>query len=84
MISEEATRCGADDVVGLKTYVYDFGSGIIELLAIGTAIKKNPNVKVLSPNLIPQAIIKDTETFTNNTPYFSTMGQQPGRSTSDY
>ncbi|HEY9715005.1 MAG TPA: heavy metal-binding domain-containing protein [Chroococcales cyanobacterium] len=67
-IAEDAAACGADDVVGIKTYVYDFGSGIIELLAIGTAIKKMPNIKVHSPQLIPQAIIKDSETFINRVP----------------
>jgi uncharacterized protein YbjQ (UPF0145 family) len=71
MIADDAASCGAEDVVGIKTYVYDLGGGVIELLAIGTAIKKMPNIKVLSPNLIPQAIIKDTETFTNKVPYFA-------------
>ena len=44
-ISSDAASCGADDVVGIKTYVYDLGGGIIELMAIGTAIKKMPNCK---------------------------------------
>lgn len=65
MISQDAASCGAEDVLGVKTYVYDCGGGIIELLVIGTAIKKMPNIETHSPNLIPQAIIKDTETFTN-------------------
>jgi uncharacterized protein YbjQ (UPF0145 family) len=65
MINQDAAGCGAEDVVGVRTYVYDFGGGIIELLVIGTAIKKIPNIKTLSPLLIPQAIIKDTDTFTN-------------------
>jgi uncharacterized protein YbjQ (UPF0145 family) len=68
MISEEAVTCGADDVVGVKTYVYDLGGGVIELLAIGTAIKKMSNLRVSSNNLIPQAIIRDVETFTNKVP----------------
>jgi uncharacterized protein YbjQ (UPF0145 family) len=82
MISQDAAGCDADDVVGIKTYVYDLGGGIIELLAIGTAIKKMPDVKVLSPNLIPQAIIKDAETFTNKVNWASTALQTV--STSDY
>ena len=69
MIQEDAASCNADDVVGIKTYVYDFGGGIIELLAIGTAIKKMSGIDIKSPALIPQAIIKDTETFTNRTVY---------------
>ena len=71
MVSADAAECGADDVVGIKTYVYDFG-GMIELLTIGTAIKKMPDMKVSSPHLISQAIIKDTDTFTNNVPIFGT------------
>ena len=65
IIQQDASSCGADDVVGVKTYVYDFGGGIIELLVIGTAIKKMPNLQTHSPLLIAQAIIKDTDTFTN-------------------
>jgi uncharacterized protein YbjQ (UPF0145 family) len=65
IIQQDASACGADDVVGVKTYVYDFGGGIIELLVIGTAIKKMQNLHTHSPLLIAQAIIKDTDTFTN-------------------
>lgn len=69
MIAQDAAACGADDVLGVKTYVYDFGGGIIELLVIGTAIKKMPNIQTLSPQLIPQVVIKDVETFTNKMVY---------------
>lgn len=75
MIQEDAQSCGADDVVGVKTYVYDFGGGVVELLAIGTAIKRFPNIAPLSGQLIPQAIIKDVETFTNKTPLMAAMAQ---------
>ncbi|MBC7997191.1 MAG: heavy metal-binding domain-containing protein [Leptolyngbya sp.] len=78
MIQEDATQCGADDVVGVKTYVYDFGGGVIELLAIGTAIKKFPNIPELTGNLIPQAIIKDVETFQNRVPLMATYTQSLG------
>jgi uncharacterized protein YbjQ (UPF0145 family) len=71
MIAQDAAGCGADDVVGVKTYVYDLGGGIIELLAIGTAIKKMPNIQVRSKGLIPQAIIKDTDTFINKVNFTS-------------
>ncbi len=62
-IADEATICGADDVVGIKTYVYDLGSGIIELMAIGTAIKKLADIKPSSSTLLTQAVIKDKHTF---------------------
>ena len=68
MIAADAATVDAEDVVGVKTYVYDFGGGVIELLAIGTAIKKMPNMKPRTSQLIPQAIIKDVDTFTNKVP----------------
>lgn len=76
MISEDAAGCNADEVVGVKTYVYDLGGGVIELLAIGTAIKKMPNMAPNSNNLIPQAIIKDVETFTNKVPTWGDVVQR--------
>ncbi|MEH2375087.1 heavy metal-binding domain-containing protein [Nostoc sp.] len=64
-IATDAANSGADQVVGIKTYVYQLGSGIIEFMAIGTAIKKLPGVTTNSTNLIPQAIISDRDTFIN-------------------
>ncbi len=63
IINDEAKSLGADDVVGVKTYLYQLGNGLIEFLAIGTAVKKFPNIKTLSPQLPPQAIIVDKSTF---------------------
>jgi len=65
-ISIEAAKCGADDVIGIKTYVYDLGGGILELMAIGTAIKKTTEIKPATSNLLVQAVIKDTHTFFNS------------------
>ncbi len=64
-IAQDANACGADDVVGIKTYVYQLGSGIIEFMAIGTAVKKIPGVQTLSPLLPAQAVIRDKDTFVN-------------------
>jgi uncharacterized protein YbjQ (UPF0145 family) len=64
-IAEDARRCHADQVVGIKTYVYNLGGGIIEFLAIGTAIKQMPGVTTQSEMLLPQAIINDQDTFIN-------------------
>lgn len=63
IITDEATAIGADDVVGVKTYVYDLGNGLIEFLAIGTAVKKSTRVKTESEQLLPQAIVVDKDTF---------------------
>ncbi len=64
-IAKDAEECGADDVVGIKTYVYSLGSGIIEFLAIGTAVKKFPGVTTVSEQLPPQAVMRDKDTFIN-------------------
>jgi uncharacterized protein YbjQ (UPF0145 family) len=64
-IRADAELCGADDVVGIKTYVYNLGSGIIEFMAIGTAVKKMPGFQTLTDALPPQAVIKDKDTYFN-------------------
>ncbi|KTC85054.1 heavy metal-binding domain-containing protein [Legionella brunensis] len=63
IINEEAKAIGADDVIGVKTYVYQLGNGLIEFLAIGTAVKKLSASTTESEQLPPQAIIVDRDTF---------------------
>jgi uncharacterized protein YbjQ (UPF0145 family) len=65
IINKEADAIGADEVVGVKTYVYQLGSGLIEFLAIGTAVKKVPGLKNQSEELMPQAFAQDWDTFVN-------------------
>lgn len=67
IINEEAQSIGADDVVGVKTYVYQIGNGLIEFLAIGTAVKKTNRTKTESEQLPPQAIVVDKDTFYDST-----------------
>ncbi|MGC3988885.1 MAG: heavy metal-binding domain-containing protein [Chthoniobacteraceae bacterium] len=62
MLRDEAQSIGADDVVGLKTHIHQMG-GLIEFMAIGTAVKKLPGIAPLSPSLPPQAIIRDKDTW---------------------
>jgi uncharacterized protein YbjQ (UPF0145 family) len=64
-IAKDAQRCNADEVLGIKTYVYNLGGGIIEFLAIGTAVKKMSGISTNSDALLPQAIIRDQDTFIN-------------------
>jgi uncharacterized protein YbjQ (UPF0145 family) len=66
-IEEDAERCGADEVVGVKTRVYDLGGGLVEFMALGTAVKKVAGAKTLSDALPPQAIILDRDTFIDST-----------------
>ncbi|HSD36353.1 MAG TPA: heavy metal-binding domain-containing protein [Rhodocyclaceae bacterium] len=64
-IGEDARDAGAEQVLGVKTYVYNLGGGIIEFLAIGTAVRKMDGTGTRSDNLLPQAIIRDQDTFVN-------------------
>jgi len=66
-IEKDAEACGADDVVGVKTRVYDLGNGMVEFMAIGTAVKKVAGAKTKNEALPPQAIIQDRETFIDST-----------------
>jgi uncharacterized protein YbjQ (UPF0145 family) len=65
IINKEADKIGADEVVGVKTYVYKLGGGLIEFLAIGTAVKKIDGLTCKSTELVPQAFTSDWETFVN-------------------
>jgi uncharacterized protein YbjQ (UPF0145 family) len=62
-IEEEAERFQADEVVGVKTKIYDLGGGLVEFMAIGTAVKKIPGLTTSSTQLLPQAIIQDRDTY---------------------
>lgn len=73
LIRHEAEELGADGVLGVKLHIHEIGSGLIEVMAIGTAIKKNPNVNTTTEQLIPQAIIQDRDTF------FQAAAPVPGR-----
>ena len=64
-VQAQAQAIGADDVLGIQTYIYNLGSGVIEFLAIGTAVKRIENVSPRSDQLPPQAIIRDKDTFIN-------------------
>lgn len=65
-IEQDAEACGADEVIGVKTRVYDLGGGLVEFMAIGTAVKKIEGVKTFRDSLPPQAIIRDQDTFVDS------------------
>jgi uncharacterized protein YbjQ (UPF0145 family) len=66
-IERDAESCGADEVVGVKTHIYDLGGGLIEFMAIGTAVRRVAGVKTKSPTLPAQAVLQDRETFVDAT-----------------
>ncbi len=64
-LRDQAQAIGADEVLGIKTYIYNLGNGVIEFLAIGTAVKRLEGISTYSSQLPPQAIIRDKNTFIN-------------------
>lgn len=66
-IRDEAAALGAEGVIGTKVYVYEIGRGFVEVLAIGTAIRKHATVATASDQLLLQAIITDRPTFFDET-----------------
>lgn len=62
-IARDAEACGADDVVGVRTYIKNLSGGVVEFMAIGTAVKKIPGIETLTDALPPQAVMQDSDTF---------------------
>ena len=62
-IKSEADALGAEDVVGVKTYIQEVGNGLVEFMAIGTAIKKQPGMKTANPALPVHAMVGEKDTW---------------------
>ena len=57
-------------MVGIKTHIHEIGS-LIEFMAIGTAVKRAPQMQPQTPTLPVQAIIKDKDTWIADDDIFS-------------
>jgi uncharacterized protein YbjQ (UPF0145 family) len=62
-IKREADALGADEVVGVKTYIQEVGNGLVEFMAIGTAIRKVPGMGVQSQALPVHAMVSEKDTW---------------------
>ena len=62
-LKREADSIGAEEVVGVKTYVAQISPNLVEFLAIGTAVRKSPGVAVATPNLPAHAIVSEKDTW---------------------
>lgn len=58
-LREEAARFGAERVIGNKLQIRELGPGLVEVMAIGTAVVRTTDMAPATPLLIPQAIIVD-------------------------
>jgi uncharacterized protein YbjQ (UPF0145 family) len=57
LIRRDAQALGAERVIGNRLQIKEIGSGLVEVVAIGTAVKRAENMKPETPQLIPQAVI---------------------------
>jgi uncharacterized protein YbjQ (UPF0145 family) len=62
-VKSEAAALGAEEVVGIKTYIIELGSSLVEIFAVGTAVRKLSGMGVKTQTLPAQAIIRDKDTW---------------------
>jgi len=62
-LNAEADSIGAEEVVGVKTYIIEIGQGLIEFMAIGTAVRKASGVGTATQMMPAQAIVHDKDTW---------------------
>ena len=63
LIRKEAQHHGAERVVGNKLLINDLGRGVIDVIGVGTAVRRVDGIKPTTPTLIAQAIIVDRESI---------------------
>jgi uncharacterized protein YbjQ (UPF0145 family) len=61
LLRKEAESVGAERVIGNKLSIRELAPGLIEVVAIGTAVRRLDGMEPQTPLLIPQAIIVDRD-----------------------
>jgi uncharacterized protein YbjQ (UPF0145 family) len=59
LIRREAQAAGAERVIGSRLNIRELSPGLIEVIALGTAVRPAQNMAPESPQLISQAVISD-------------------------
>jgi uncharacterized protein YbjQ (UPF0145 family) len=77
-LKNEAAALGAEEVVGIKTYIVELGSSLVEIFAVGTAVRKLDGVGVQTATLPVQAIIRDKDTWVNGSSAFEIQSLRAG------
>jgi uncharacterized protein YbjQ (UPF0145 family) len=77
-LKREAAALGAEEVVGIKTYIIELGSNLVEIFAVGTAIRKLPGMGVKTQTLPAQAIIRDKDTWLSGSGGFDLTQMRAG------
>jgi uncharacterized protein YbjQ (UPF0145 family) len=77
-LKSEAAAVDAEEVVGTKTYIVELGGGLIEVVAIGTAVRKLANFSVQTTALPCQAIIRAKDTWLSGDGGFDLQSTRAG------
>lgn len=79
LLRAEAQRFGAERVIGSKLNIRELQSGMIEVVAVGTAVKPQAApMKPATAQLIPQAVIVDKSSFQQKAQRAQGMEVAPG------
>jgi uncharacterized protein YbjQ (UPF0145 family) len=77
-LKREAAALGAEDVVGIKTYIIELGTSLVEIFSVGTAVRKLTGVAVQTASLPAQAIIRDKDTWLSGSGGFDLQSTRAG------
>jgi len=77
-MKREAAAVGAEEVVGIKTYIIELGSSLVEIFAVGTAVRRLPGLGVKTQTLPAQAIIRDKDTWLSGSGGFDVTSIRAG------
>jgi uncharacterized protein YbjQ (UPF0145 family) len=77
-LKREAAALGAEEVVGIKTYIIELGPSLVEIFSVGTAVRKLPGIGVQTASLPAQAIIRDKDTWLSGSGGFDLQSTRAG------
>jgi uncharacterized protein YbjQ (UPF0145 family) len=77
-VKREAAALGAEEVVGIKTYIIELGSSLVEIFAVGTAVRQLSGMGVKTAALPAQAIIRDKDTWMSGSGGFDLTSLRAG------
>ena len=61
LVRQEAQRLGAERVIGNRLQIRELSPGLVEVVAVGTAVRPAQGFEPATPQLIPQAVIADSD-----------------------
>jgi hypothetical protein len=64
--------------VGIKTYIIELGASLIEIFAVGTAVRRLSGLGVKTQVLPAQAIIRDKDTWVSGSGGFDLTSIRAG------